>query len=286
MDEEPMTGRWAVANPGASCVVALLLLTRVATGQTTAAAIDSSAQTVTVSAPLSARGPADPPKISYANGQLRIDALDSTLADVLTKVAALTGASIEVPPGAASERMPVVELGPGPVRRILASLLSDSTFDYVIQASDLDPEKVKSVLLIPREKKGAGANAMELAASPARGPFGRRAAPPEAPAPEPVAAQPEPAAAEAISSNPPPAPTQPDPSTQPPPPQPDQPLQGPLLQPDPNNPTRPGALAPPQVITPETVNQQLQQMYQQRAQMVQQTRQAASTSGPASPGNQ
>ena len=187
-----MTGRWAGTNSGTGCAVALLLLARVAAGQTTVAAIDSPAQTVTVSAPpLSVKAPAAPPKISYADGQLKIDALDSTLADVLTKVAALTGASIEVPPGATAERMPIVELGPGPVRRILASLLSDSTFDYVIQASDLDPERVKSVLLIPREKGGAGANATEVAASPARGPFGRRAAPPEAPAPEPVAAQPE-----------------------------------------------------------------------------------------------
>ena len=225
--EEPMTGRWAGTNSGTGCAVALLLLARAAAGQTTVAAIDSPAQTVTVSAPpLSVKAPAAPPKISYADGQLKIDALDSTLADVLTKVAALTGASIEVPPGATAERMPIVELGPGPVRRILASLLSDSTFDYVIQASDLDPERVKSVLLIPREKGGAGANATEVAASPARGPFGRRAAPPEAPAPEPVAAQPEPVAAAAISSNPPPAPTQPpqaDQSTQPP--QPDQPTQ-------------------------------------------------------------
>jgi hypothetical protein len=42
------------------------------------------------------------------------------------------------------------------------------------------------------------------------------------------------------------------------------------LQPDPSNPTRAGALAPPQALSPQSINQQLQQMYQQRAQMTQQ----------------
>src|ERR1039458_9927229 len=130
--------------------------------------------------------PAVPPKITYVGGQLRIDALGSTLATVLTQVAALTGVKIEIPAGADNERMPVVELGPGPARQILASLLSDSNFDYLIQASDADPEKIQSVLLMPREKKGT-----EAAARAARGPNVAAVAPPEAPPPDaPVAPQP------------------------------------------------------------------------------------------------
>ena len=113
-----------------------------------------------------------PPTISYVGGQLRIDALGSTLADVLTKVAALTGVKIDVPAGADSERMPVVELGPGPARQILASLLSDSNFDYLIQASDADPEKIQSVLLMPREKKGERDQWTDAAARASRGPRG------------------------------------------------------------------------------------------------------------------
>jgi hypothetical protein len=242
----------------AGCSLALLLFASVAGAQTTtpeapAAAAESPAR------------PAVPAKITYVGGQLRIDALGSTLADVLTQVAALTGAKIDVPAGAASERMPVVELGPGPARQILASLLSDSNFDYLIQASDADPEKIQSVLLMPREKKGSGTNGSDAVARASRGP----AAPPEAPAPDsPAPAPPEIAAPDASSLTP-PAPAQPEQATPPIPVQPD--LSGrPLLQPDPSNPAKPGAMTPPPTLSPESINQQLQQMYQQRAQMTQQ----------------
>ena len=51
----------------------------------------------------------------------------------------------------------------------------------------------------------------------------------------------------------------------------------PLLQPDTSNPSKPGALTPPQSLSPQSVNQQLQQMYQQRAQMIQQGQTTGST---------
>jgi len=259
----------------AGCALALLLFARVATAQNGPGAAEP---------PASEKTPAAPPSISYAGGQLRINALDSTLADVLTKVAALTGMKIEVPDGANRERMPMVELGPGPARQVLASLLSDSTFDYLIQASDADPEKIQSVLLMPREKKGSGANATTAAARPARGPNGRPAPEPaqpeEAPAPDSaVAATPESAAAEAMSLS-----SQPDPSTQAPPAPLDPSGQFPRLQPDSSNPAKPGALTPPQVLNPESINQQLQQMYQQRTLMTQQDHFTGTQPVPAIPG--
>jgi hypothetical protein len=161
--------------------------------------------------------------------------------------------------------MPVVELGPGPARQILASLLSDSNFDYLIQASDADPEKIQSVLLMPRGKKGSGSNGSDAVARASRGP----AAPPEAPVPDsPAPAPPEIPAPDASSLTQ-PAPAQPEQATPPPPVQPD--LSGqPLLQPNTSNPAKPGALTPPPTLSPESINQQLQQMYQQRAQMTQQ----------------
>src|ERR1019366_7267878 len=76
--------------------------------------------------PVLEKHPAVPAKISYVGGQLRIDAFDVTLADVLVKVSALTGVIIDLPAGAGNERMPVVELGPGTARQVLAELLSDS----------------------------------------------------------------------------------------------------------------------------------------------------------------
>src|ERR1700680_314957 len=168
----------------ASCVLGLLLFARVAFAQnaqgTASRATATEALNTTViesparaALPTSEKITAATPKISYVDGQLRIDALDSTLADVLKKVGALTGVNIDVPAGANSERMHIVELGPGPARQILASLLSDSNFDYLIQASDTDPEKIQSVLLMPREKRGSGTNGTDAAGRPSRSPYAR-----------------------------------------------------------------------------------------------------------------
>src|ERR1035441_1417222 len=49
--------------------------------------------------PPSEKRPTVATRISYVDGQLRIDAFDITRADVLTKVADLTGVIIEIPPG-------------------------------------------------------------------------------------------------------------------------------------------------------------------------------------------
>jgi hypothetical protein len=220
--------------------------------------------------------PAVPPKITYLGGQLRIDAFGATLADVLTRVAALTGVIIDVPAGAKNERMPVVELGPGTARQVLASLLSDSTFDYLIQSSSTDPDKLQSVLLMPREKKGGGTAVADATGRPSRSTYAMAAAQPEASAPaSPVPAQPEIAAPEATALNSVPEAVQADPSTPPTSAVPDASVPLPSAQPDPSGLTRPGALAPPQTLSPQSINQQLQQMYQQRIQMIQPGGQAA-----------
>ena len=236
----------------AGCALALLLFARGAIAQTA-----ESPARATV-----------PPKISYVNGQLSIDAAGSTLADLLAQVAALTGVKIDIPSGAASERMPVVELGPGPARQILASLLSDSNFDYLIQAADADPEKIQSVLLLAREKRGSGANGTDVVARASRA----AAPPPEAPVEDsPVAPLPEVAAPETGSLTPAPVAMQADQLALPP-----------SLQPDPS--AKPGALTPPSTLSPASMNQQLQQMYQQRVQMTQQDRFTGSQPTAAIPG--
>src|ERR1035441_6645370 len=175
----------------------------------TAAAVPATA--AEVPAPVPAQPvPAPPPlekrptvsaKISYVAGQLRIDAFDVTLADVLQKVAALTGVIIDLPPGARNERLPVVELGPGTARQVLAELLSDSAFDFLIQSSSADPDKLQSVLLMPRDKKGGGATTADGTARPPRGPSALAAAQPEAPVPDSSVPAPEIAASEASSLN-------------------------------------------------------------------------------------
>jgi len=281
----------------ASSVLGLLLFARFAIADAAEGTVPSATATLV---PAAAEPPGStvsaPPvsqKISYEGGQLQINAVNLTLADVLTKVAALTGVKIEVPADTGNERMPVVELGPGPARQVLASLLSDSNFDYLIQASEKDPEKIQNVLLMPREKKGSGNNATEAAARPSRSPYARAAAPaprpeepavPDNPAPAPL----ENAAAAASSLNPQLASTQPDQVT-PPASVPldsvalDPSLQLPLGQPEQTNVPKTFPVPLPPVLDQQNISQQLQQMYQQRQQMLQQERQAGGQTTPASP---
>ena len=125
----------------ASCLAALLLFAGIGSAQTGPAA------SIPTKSAAAAQG------ISYSDGQLTINVLNTTLSEVLRKVAVLTGVVIDLPAGAGVEKMQIVELGPGPARQILASLLSESNFDYLIQSADNDPEKIQSVLLMPRGKK-------------------------------------------------------------------------------------------------------------------------------------
>ena len=93
--------------------------------------------------------PPNPPHISCDDGLLKIDASNSTLAAVLEAVRACTGTEMDVPESAAKQRL-FASLGPGPVRQVLASLLSSTDFNYLIQSSDSDPQKVRTVLLMAR----------------------------------------------------------------------------------------------------------------------------------------
>jgi len=106
--------------------------------------------------PLSAeQGTPSRRQVSYEDGQLTIIAENSKLGDILAAVSERMGADIELPASASDERI-WVRLGPGPARRVLAALLGGTDLDYVIQASDTDPEGIQSVLLTPRTK-AAGA---------------------------------------------------------------------------------------------------------------------------------
>ncbi len=102
------------------------------------------------------------PEVVWDGNLLSINAENSTLSDILVAVRARTGAVIDVPPGAASERM-AARLGPAPVREVLTSLLSDTDYDYIIQASDTDDDAVQSVILTPR---GKGEDLAESATGP------------------------------------------------------------------------------------------------------------------------
>ena len=93
--------------------------------------------------------PAAAPKVTYENGMLAIAAQNATLGEILRDVRQLTGATIDVPPSGANERV-VVQLGPGAPRDVLVALLNGTSFNYVMLGSASDPKSVASVLLTSR----------------------------------------------------------------------------------------------------------------------------------------
>jgi|SRR5579862_3459185 len=96
------------------------------------------------------------PQVTYSNGQLSIEAPNSTLSQVLRAVQSRTGASMDIPAGANSERV-VAQLGPGQPRDVLNTLLNGSNFDYVILGVTGNPGAVQKVILTPRQSGAASA---------------------------------------------------------------------------------------------------------------------------------
>jgi hypothetical protein len=88
------------------------------------------------------------PKVTFKNGLLAISAENVSLSDVLREVSAKTGAAIDVPSVGAGEPV-FANVGPGPVREVLAALLNGSRFNYVIAGSPNSTLALKSVTLTP-----------------------------------------------------------------------------------------------------------------------------------------
>ena len=86
----------------------------------------------------------------FQNGELTINAQNSTLSQVLRAVGSQTGASVDLPGSAGSERV-VAQLGPGPASDVLKTLLNGSHFDYVILGVAGSPGAVQKVILTPRQ---------------------------------------------------------------------------------------------------------------------------------------
>ncbi len=211
------------------------------------------------------------PSVVYVDGQLRIDASNVTLAELLSRVTALTGVKFDVPVEATVDRLPIVKLGPGPAREILAALLNGSHLNYLIQEADGDPQKIQAVLIMAPEKKGKpGEPILQAAGTGAMRPPQLSTKVEQPPAP--ISAPP---AVEA-------APSAQSPSAQSPTELPDQAptALASAAAPGTLNGARVGALTPPPVLSPQSISQQLQQMYQQRMQMNQQS-QAALSTGPS-----
>ncbi len=89
--------------------------------------------------------PAEPPTVSYAGGQLKIDSKNATLAEILDAIKSKTGTEFETIPEVAKERV-AVHLSGSP-RQVLSDLLYGSKFGYVILTNPGDPSAVQKVVL-------------------------------------------------------------------------------------------------------------------------------------------
>jgi hypothetical protein len=101
--------------------------------------------------------PPAPPQVSYVNGQLTIDSRNATLSQVLRSVQTQTGASVDMPSGAGSERV-VASLGPGKPKDVLAALLNGSKFNYVILGDTKNSGGVQKIILLSKNSS-SGTNA-------------------------------------------------------------------------------------------------------------------------------
>jgi hypothetical protein len=95
--------------------------------------------------------PPNPPTVTYEDGKLTIIARNSTLSDILQAVGTKTGAAIDAPEGA-TERV-VSQLGPGPAREVIATLLNGSHFNYVMVGTEANPNSVAHVILTAKAEK-------------------------------------------------------------------------------------------------------------------------------------
>jgi len=207
---------------------------------------------------------ASAPMVAYEHGQLTINAENVRLSDILTALHNVMGSEIDLPAGASDERI-WAHLGPGPARKILSDLLSNTDLNYVIQGSSRDVDGIQSVMLTPRtentpSKAGVSSELAERMDG-RRQPRATMAAtePPDQEIPTPS----EPAvAAEVTPQSPPAAPAEPQPVAAT--------GQGQSLVPEAI--AHPG---PPATLSQEQIAQQLSNMYQQRKQL--QTNQTGST---------
>lgn len=99
--------------------------------------------------------------VKYQNGALTIKAHHVALADVLHAVGRETGARLDVPadPGEQVD----TDLGPGPAREVLTSLLKGQGLNYTISGSSDDPKGLQ-VFILPRSH-AADATPIKVAAS-------------------------------------------------------------------------------------------------------------------------
>ncbi len=100
--------------------------------------------------------PPTPPVVTYRDGLLTVQALNSTLSSVLTAIRNKTGIDFEGQENNA-DRV-AISLGPAPAGEVLSAILTGSKYDFVALARPDDPNIVQRVILTPKSRPGAVAN--------------------------------------------------------------------------------------------------------------------------------
>jgi hypothetical protein len=90
----------------------------------------------------------EPPRVTYGDGLLTVDANNAILADVLYAISEKTGASIQLPMSNAMLDRVVLKMGPVKPRQLLATILEGSGFTYFIIEDNAG--HLQKVILTPR----------------------------------------------------------------------------------------------------------------------------------------
>jgi len=103
--------------------------------------------------PEGASGPAVPPIVTYRDGLLTVQAVNSNLSSVVTAIRNKAGIEFE---GAenVSERV-ALSLGPAPEGEVLAAIFAGSKYDFVAIGRPDSPATVQKVILTVKNKSGA-----------------------------------------------------------------------------------------------------------------------------------
>lgn len=208
----------------------------------------------------SPRNQVKPPVVAYEEGQLTIIAEYSRLSDVLAQVRKVMGTDVELPSGI-SGQIVWAHLGPGPALSVLRDLLDGTDYNYVIQASEVDVDAIRSISLSPKSKGSISGNLQAGIRDAAEQETSRRIARPNgsmADNPDPDASADNSHPADPVSGDPLPSPADAKPAAA-------------SLQPATDG-TRTSPITPTGTDSQRMI-QQLQSMYQQRKQIQQQQNQ-------------
>jgi hypothetical protein len=112
-------------------------------------------------------GPPVPPVVTFRDGLLTVQALNSNLSSVLTAIRNKAGIEFE---GAenVSERV-AISLGPAPEGEVLAAILAGSRYDFVAIGRPDNPAIVQRVILTVKNKPGGAMEAQQQQPHPTEG---------------------------------------------------------------------------------------------------------------------